>query len=63
MRKYLILKVIQTLETNCHIFGILNDSLVSQVETSLCVPPWQKKLIGDVFLILADIRKKSVSSQ
>ena len=64
------LKVSQTLETNCHIFGILKDSLVSQVRNMpwpwnfpVCVSPWQKKLIGDVFLNLADIRTKSVSSQ
>ena len=53
MRKYLILKVSQTLETNCHIFGkttsyFLKLEKCSDLETFLCVSPWQKKLIGDV---------------
>ena len=48
------LKVSQTLETSCHIFGILKrllnfSSWRNAVTLKLsCVSPWQKKLIGDV---------------
>ena len=48
------LKVSQTLETSCHILGILKrllsfSSWRNAVTLKLsCVSPWQKKLIGDV---------------
>ena len=53
MHKYLILKIGQILETNYHIFGILNGFLVCHrhamtLKLFLSMSSWQKKLTGDI---------------